>query len=92
MDVTQIYIAISIVVLAVIALLFIVIGRSQKRYKLTPLAGIAFGFILAGILFGDDRLVGYGLMGIGVILSIVDIFIRYKSKQIDSTPGNIQNL
>jgi hypothetical protein len=84
MNVTQIYITISIVVLAVIALLFIVIGKSQKRYKLTPLAGIAFGFVLAGIIFGENRLVGYSLLGIGVILSVVDSFKRFKSKKIDT--------
>jgi hypothetical protein len=84
MNVTQIYITISIVVLLVIALLFIVIGKSQKRYKLTPLAGIAFGFVLAGIIFGENRLVGYSLLGIGVILSVVDSFKRFKSKKIDT--------
>ena len=80
MNTSQIYIAISIVVLAAIALLVIVIGRSKKQNRLTPLAGIAFGFILAGIVFGDDRLIGYSLMGIGVILAVIDIFIRSKRK------------
>lgn len=92
MNITQIYIAISLVVLAVIALLFIIIGKSQKRYKLTPLVGIAFGFVLAGIIFGDDRLVGYSLLGIGVVLSVIDVFIRYKNKQIDSARGDNKNL
>jgi len=77
---SQIYIAISIVVLAVIALLFIISGRSKKQNRLTPLAGIAFGFILAGIVFGDDRLIGYGLMGVGVTIAVIDIFIRSKRK------------
>jgi hypothetical protein len=80
MKMSQIYIAISIVVLAVIALLVIVSGKSKKQNRLTPLAGIAFGFILAGIVFGDDRLVGYSLMGIGVVIAIVDIFKGLKSK------------
>lgn len=92
MNVTQIYITISIIFLAVIALLFIVIGKSQKRYKLTPLARIAFGFVLAGIIFGDSRLVGYSLLGIGVILSVIDIFKRYKSRKIDTAPEINQNL
>lgn len=92
MNVTQIYLTISIVVLAVIAPLFIVIGKSQKRYKLTPLTGIALGFVLAGIIFGENRLVGYSLLGIGVILSVVDMFERLKSKKIDTTPEINQNL
>jgi hypothetical protein len=80
MNTSQIYIAISIVVLATIALLVIFLGKSRKENRLTPLAGLAFGFILAGIIFGDNRLIGYSLLGIGVILSVIDIFIKLKSK------------
>ncbi len=47
---------------------------------MTPLTGLAFGFILAGIIFGDDRLIGYSLLGIGVILAVIDIFKKLKSK------------
>ena len=71
MNPSQIYIAISILVLAIIAVL--VFFKSKKEKKLTPLAGLAFGFIMAGIIFGDDRLIGYSLIGIGVILAIIDI-------------------
>jgi hypothetical protein len=42
------------------------------------MAGLAWGFVLAGILFGDDRLVGYSLMGVGVVLAIVDIVMRWR--------------
>ena len=89
---SQFYIAVSIAVLAVIALLFIISSKSKKQNRLTPLGGIAFGFVLAGIIFGDDRVIGYSLLGIGVILSVIDIFKRYKSKQIDSATGNDQDL
>lgn len=92
MNVTQIYMAISVTVLAVIVLLFIVMGKRLKRYKPTPLAGIASGFVLAGILFGNDRLVGYSLLGIGVIFAVIDMFKRFKSKQINSVQGTNQNL
>jgi hypothetical protein len=81
MNTSQIYIAISIVVLAAIALLVFFIGKSRKEKRLTPLAGLAFGFVLAGIIFGgDDRLIGYSLFGIGVIIAVIDIFKRSKSK------------
>jgi hypothetical protein len=80
MNTSQIYITISIIVLAAIALLVIFLGKSKKENRLTPLAGLAFGFILAGIIFGDNRLIGYSLLGIGVILSVIDIFIKLKSK------------
>lgn len=81
MNVSQIYIAISIVVLAIIALLIFFVSKSKKEKKLTPLAGLAFAFILAGIIFGDDdRLIGYSLIGVGVILAVIDIFKKLKSK------------
>ncbi len=80
MNTSQIYIAISIVVLAAIALLVIFLGKSRKENRLKPLAGLAFGFILAGIIFGDNRLIGYSLLGIGVIIAVIDIFKRSKSK------------
>jgi hypothetical protein len=38
------------------------------------------GFVLAGILFGENRLVGYALLGIGVILAVIDIVRKSKSK------------
>jgi hypothetical protein len=82
MNITQVYIVISIAVLAVIALLFILTGKSRMQNRLTPLAGIAFGFILIGIVFGDDRYIGYSLMGIGVIIAVIDMFRRLKSKEI----------
>ena len=78
MNSSQLYIAISIVVLAIIALLVFFVNKNKKDKKLTPLAGIAFGFILAGIVFGDDRLIGYSLIGVGVILAIIDIFKKLK--------------
>ena len=80
MNTSQIYIAVSIVVLAVIALLVVFKDQSRKENRLTPLAGLAFGFVLAGIFFGRDRLIGYSLLGIGVILAVIDIFKKLKSK------------
>ena len=81
MNISQIYIAISIVVLAAIALLVIFLGKSRKENRLTPLAGLAFGFVLAGIIFVDEgRLISYSLFGIGVIIAVIDIFKKLKSK------------
>jgi hypothetical protein len=75
MVLSQIYIAIAIIVLAVIALIvFVYKGKTRKR--LTPLASLAFAFVLAGIIFGEDRLIGYSLMGIGFILAIIDAVIK----------------
>jgi hypothetical protein len=69
----NLYILISIAVLMVIVLLLFIVGKGRKTAKLTPLAGLAFAFVLAGVFFGQNRIVGYGLLGIGVILAVIDI-------------------
>lgn len=75
---SQIYILISIVVLLIIAILLFFVRKNKKQKPLTPLAGLAFAFIIAGIIFGESRLVGYSLMGVGILLVIIDAIIRLK--------------
>jgi len=80
MNASQIYIAISIVVLALIAILVFFIGKNKKEKKLSKLAGLSFAFIIAGIVFGEDRFLGYSLMGFGVILAIIDIIKKMTNR------------
>jgi len=80
MNISQIYIAVSIVVLAVIAILVFFVRKNGKEIRLTPLTSLAFGFVLAGMFFGDDRFIGYGLMGVGALLAVVDMFNKSKKK------------
>lgn len=76
MTISQIYIAISIVVLAVVAILVFFVSKGRKDNRLTPLASLAFAFILAGIIFGENRFLGYALMGVGIILAVMDMVNR----------------
>ncbi len=76
MDASQVWVAVAIVVLAVVAVLVFAVGRGQRRNRLTPLAGLAFACVVAGIVLGDDRLIGYGLIGAGVALAIADAIMR----------------
>jgi hypothetical protein len=80
MGTSSVYVAISIAVLIVVAVLVFVLRGQRSVNRLTPLAGLAFAFVVAGILFGDNRLIGYGLMGVGVILAVVDMFNQAKRK------------
>jgi len=73
MNASQIYILLSIVVLLIITLLVFFLARSNKEKALTPLTILAFGFIMTGLLFGNDRIFNYSMMGIGVSLAVVDI-------------------
>jgi len=68
----------SIVILAAIAAIWFFIARKKKQEKLSPLAGLAFAFIIAGMVFGDDRLIGYSLFGIGIIIAIIDTVLKIK--------------
>lgn len=73
MNLSAIYLAVAIVILAVIVLLIFVTNKEIREKKLTPLAGLAFAFVVAGIIFGEERVIGYGLMGIGVVFAVIDM-------------------
>jgi hypothetical protein len=79
MEASQIFLAVSIAVLAIVCVLVFFTARGRRQNRLTPLAGLAFAFVLAGIVVGDDRLIGYGLIGIGVILAVADMLRRSRS-------------
>jgi hypothetical protein len=76
----QVYVLIAIVVLAVVFAVVRWTGRGEPRGRLTPLAGIAFALVIAGVVFGEYRLLGYGLMGAGVALAVVDIVRRSRHR------------
>ena len=78
MNMQQIYIIIAIGALAVIAALMIFIKKTRPQSKLSTLAALSFVFIIAGIFFGESRLVGYGLISIGVLLALIDIVKKLK--------------
>lgn len=78
MSPSSIYIAVSILVLALIAAFFLYARKKNPQKRLTPLAGLAFGLILAGLFWSDNRLVGYSLLALGVILALIDMFIKSK--------------
>lgn len=71
---TTVYIALTIAVLALVMLVVFIFGKSKRTKPLTPLAGIALAFVLAALLLGEDQLIGYALMGAGVLLALIDMF------------------
>ncbi len=80
MEPKQIYILISILVLLIIGIIIFLIKKNKNQKPLTFLAGLAFAFVLAGTIFGDNRLIGYSLIGIGVFLAIIDIFRKLQKR------------
>ena len=78
------YILIAIIVLlAIFVIIMIFIGKKKPK-PLSPLVGLALVLIITGInfsvIFDGHRLIGYSLLGIGVILAIVDIVKKSKAK------------
>jgi hypothetical protein len=79
MNAISIYLA--IVVIAGLAIIMNLVFVYNKREKgLSRLAGLAFAFVIAGIFLGGQRLIGYSLIGVGIILSIIDIIQKSKNK------------
>lgn len=84
METSTIYILISIVALLIVVALLIFRRKNKKNNKekiFTPLGSIAFAFIIAGILFGEDRLIGYSCIGVGVVLAVIDIIKKFKASK-----------
>lgn len=79
MSSSQLYI--FLIILALVLLFFLVFPfkKNKEQKKLTPLAGLAFGFVLAGIVFGEEWIIGYGLISIGILLAFIDIFRKFKT-------------
>ena len=73
---SQYYVLVAIVALAVVCLVTLLRTGTAHAARLTPLAAVAFGFVIAGVVFGEDRLLGYCLIGAGVALAIVDAIRR----------------
>ena len=80
MNTSQIFIAVFVITLAIVALLVFFVSKNRKENRLTPLASLAFTFTVLGVVFSDDRLIGYGLMGVGVLLAVAGMFTKAKTK------------
>ena len=80
MNTSQIYISIGIVVLLIIGAVVFFLRKYKTGQPLSTLASLALMFVLAGIIFGDDRVLGYSLIGIGVAMAIFDIIQKFNKK------------
>ncbi len=83
MEASQIYILISILVLLIIAVLVIFAmkkSKNKKKKPLTLLTGLAFGFIIAGICFVDNRWLSYSFFGVAIVLAVIDVILKMKKR------------
>jgi hypothetical protein len=64
------HVAIVVGVLAVLAFLFLVVGRGAGERRLTPLAGLSLACVVCGIVFGAEKVVGHAFFLVGILLAI----------------------
>lgn len=76
MTTSQIYILLAIVVLAVIAVVVRFIRKKPPR-PLGPLTALGLILVVMAIVF-SQRWISYSLIGAGVLLAIVDMFLSSK--------------
>jgi len=80
MVVSQIYLLISVIILFVIVIFVFFINKNQPKKRITLLTSLSFIFIILGMFFGENRLLGYSLIGVGVLFAVFDI-IKKESKK-----------
>ena len=65
---------------ALLASLFMWRNRASRGFQsddLLQTVGIAL--VALGIVFGDDRLIGYSFIGVGVLLSMASLVVRKRA-------------
>ena len=61
----------------IVLLAVVFLTRKKKRTnKDNTLVTLGMVFVVLGIIFGDDRLLGYSFIGVGVLLSIISAIRR----------------
>ena len=69
------YIGISIAALIIVVVLLLISrGKEKQLRKSSSLTTFGVTLVVLGIIFSDDRWIGYSFMGFGVLLSVVDGF------------------
>jgi len=69
---------VSVAVLAAVTAIFFFANKKSPEKRLSGLATVSFIFILTGIIFGDNIIVGYALLLAGSAVAAVD-FIKKRS-------------
>jgi hypothetical protein len=79
MNPVSIYLVILIIA-ALAIVMDVVLVYKKKKGNLSRLAGLAFAFVIAGIFLGGPKWIGYGLLGVGITLAIIDILRKANTR------------
>lgn len=64
-------IAIAAGIISIAVAIAFLTRKKKQTIQDNALLPLGITFVVLGIIFGDDRLVGYSFIGIGVLLSII---------------------
>jgi hypothetical protein len=67
----HLWLIISIAIVVILLATFFLVRKRKQTSQRNPLLILGIALIALGILFGEDRLVGYSFIGVGVLLSII---------------------
>jgi hypothetical protein len=81
MGTSSIFVIVAIVALAIIFIFNFLISPGKRKSKLTPLASLAFVFIIAGIFLGEKGTIGYGAFTFGILLAVIDIILKTRKRE-----------
>jgi len=81
MEISQIYLIIAIIALAITLAVIFFVRKGKRKNQLTPLTGLAFAFIIAGIVFVEGRWMSYGFFGVAIILAVIDMIMKTKKRK-----------
>lgn len=88
---TAIFTTIAITCLLVIPILFLA-SHKRRETRLSRLAALAFAFIIGGLFLSRKELVGYSLLGVGLILAIIDIVQKRKQNKSHASHRSITRI
>jgi cytochrome c biogenesis factor len=74
------FIALSVIILMSIGILLIIARKKNKKQQFSQITLLGMAFIILGIVFGSDRLIGYSFLGAGVIVAVFDAVKNRKKK------------
>ncbi len=68
---TTVYLGIAILAGLGVTAALLTNRLANRRHSLTRGVVVGGGLVLAGILFGVERWLGYGLIGLGVLVAVI---------------------
>ena len=80
MSTSQIYIVVFLAAAAVVALRVFFVLKNGHDSRPTFLAGLAATCVVTGIIFSDDGWIGYGVLGAGAVLGLIEAVGRTRTR------------